>query len=113
MGYEQVYKFDVLNGFLGLEDKIFERFKKNYASRKGHLLGAKHQLSLKDLERMKKENKLTTLFDQEVLNQVEDRFMDEENNLTGEANQRATRPICALPSLSDVNRSRPSSKRKS
>lgn len=96
MGYEQVYKFDVLNKFLGMEAKEFETFRKNYASRKGHLLGDKHQLSLKDIERMKKENKLTTLFDQEVLGQVEDRFMEEENNPTGEALTREQHGQSAL-----------------
>ena len=83
LGYELVYKFDVWNAFLGLESSVFETFKKNYVSRKGYLLGKKKSLKLKDLDRLKSENKLSNLFDQEILNEVDHRIIEEERNRTG------------------------------
>jgi hypothetical protein len=86
INYEFVYKFDVWNGFLGLNSNMFETFRKNYVSRKGYLLGNKKILRLKDLDRMKSENKLSKLFDQEIIKEVENRIVDEERNKTGNNN---------------------------
>ena len=83
IGYEKIFKFDIWNAFLGLDTRTFESFKTNYSSRKKYMLGDKKKLSLKEIGRMKKENKLTKLFDGEVLAEVENKFIEEENNKTG------------------------------
>ena len=81
LGYEQIFKFDVWNGFLGLENKTFETFKTNYSSRKGYMFGDKKNVGLKELSRMKKEDHLSKLFDLEILSEVENKFIEEENNM--------------------------------
>jgi hypothetical protein len=84
IGYEHIYKFDIWRSFLGLENKMFDSFKLNYISRQGSILGQKKSVSLKELSRMKKENKLSSLYDQEVLKEVENKFIEEEEqNRTG------------------------------
>ena len=93
LGYEKIYKFDVWNGFLGLENRMFETFRKNYVSRKGHMLGDKRALGLKDLDRMKRENVLSQLFDLEVLAEVENKFVEEENPTGSPQNPKTPKPL--------------------
>jgi hypothetical protein len=81
IAYEHIYKFDIWRAFLGLENSIFDSFRLNYKSRQGSLLGQKKRVSLKELNRMKRENKLSFLFDKEVLKEVEDKFIEEEEQL--------------------------------
>ena len=84
MSYEHIYKFDIWRGFLGLENKVFDSFKLNYKSRQGSLLGQKKRITLKELGHMKKENKLSFLFDKEILREVDNKLLqDAEQQRTG------------------------------
>ena len=77
LSYEKVFKFDVWKAFFRLKSDLFEVFREHYKSEKRHLMGEKSVLGLKDLEKMRKEDLLTQLFDEEVLEDVKEKFSAE------------------------------------
>ena len=78
LGYQQIFKFDVLIGFLSLNENDFSSFKKHYIKQKAFLTGEQDLRTWKNIQKSRKEGKLSDLFDKEILNDVQKRLSIEE-----------------------------------
>lgn len=78
LGFEHIFKFDSLKGFLTLSEDSFLKFRKNYVTAKEYLTGETDINSLKILRKQKEEGKLSELFDQEVLTETEQKLFKDE-----------------------------------
>ena len=83
LGYQQIFKFDVLIGFLSLTENDFQKFRENYVQQKAFLTGDQNLKSWKSIQRNNKEGKFSDLFDQEIINDVRKRVRIEEQEEFG------------------------------